>query len=390
MNTHSRTPLRGSRSGLMLLAFLAWLLLSLLPGTAHADNGHGGSNGNGNVKDKNGGLVFGLGPASHVPKKQIVDGRAYLIYAADPGARLEDRVALFNYRSTPLTVQVYATDALQSTDGGFGLLTGGETPVDAGSWIHLIGLPKNGKVTIPAATGKKPYGIAYVRFQVKIPLTAAPGDHVGGLVASLKSTSNNPAGPKITLDQRVALRAYFSLAGKANTAVTIEDLHGSYAGNSDPLGRGTYEVSYYLHNKGNLRLRVSQDLTVHRCILRTWLCPAKAIQSHPATVAELLPGARVLVTESFKKRFGLGRPAVTVRLHLAALDSAFVGLKVPDVSDTSSFWAWPWLLILEIVVVLLLLGGFGWRYLRNRRAKAKAKAEAAAAPAPKHAAPTPR
>jgi hypothetical protein len=388
MNTAFRVDTRRARVTALLAALVAVLLLGLLVGPVHADNGNGSSSGTGNVKDQNGGLVFGLGPANHVPKNQVVDGRAYLIYAADAGAFLYDRVALFNYRPTPLTVQVYATDALQSTDGGFGLLTGAQTPRDAGSWFHLIGVPKSGKVTIPAARGKKPYGVLYVRFKVTIPAKATPGDHVGGLVASLKSTSTNTTGAKITLDQRVALRAYFSLAGKVTPSVAIEDLKGSYTNTWDPLGRGDYRVSYYMHNLGNLRLKVAQDVTVHRCILRTWLCPAAAIVTHPATVAELLPGARVKVTEMFPHRFGLGRPAVTVALHLSAIDSAYLNLKVPDVSDTTSFWALPWLLILIIIGILLVIALIVWRFVHNRRKKAKERAIAASAPAPKHAAPS--
>lgn len=382
------SPLRRAQRTwkLFALALLGALLLALLPAASQADTG-GPTPGSGKVKDNSGSLVFGMGPANHVPPKQIVDGRAYLVYSANPGATILDRVALFNYKDTPLTVQVYATDALQGADGGFGLLTGDKTPADAGAWIKLLGVPKNGKVTIPARSGKKPYGVRYVRFIGNIPLKATPGDHVGGIVASLKSTSTNKTGPKVTLDQRIGLRTYFTLTGKLDPTVAIEDLHASYASNWDPLGRSKYTVTYYLHNKGNLRLHVAQDVTVNRCIIPHLLCPVGALVGHPPTQAELLPGTRLKMTQTFHRKFGLGRPSATVTLHVRALDPSYAK-AIPDVTASAGFWAWPWLLILEILLVLLLIGLGGWRYWRRRQRRAVEQAIAASAPAPKHAAPT--
>ncbi len=378
------TSRRARRTVTVLLVALVAALLLVPLGIAQADTGHPPAPGSGTVKNTDGTLKFGMGPANIVPAKQVVDGRAYLVYSADPGATIRDRVALFNYDTKPLTLQVYATDAVQSADGAFGLLPGNAPPADAGSWITMH-VPKGGKVVIPGRTTKA-YGIRYVTFDVHVPRTATPGDHVGGVVASLKSTSKNTKGAKVTLDQRIGVRAYFSLTGTLTPDVSVEDLHASYTHQWDPLGRGLYTVTYFVHNKGNLRLNVTQDVSIDRCIIRHLLCPASSLVAHPAKLQDLLPGSRLQVTQVFDKRFGLGRLKATVTLHPVAVDPSYTK-AIPDVSASTGFWALPWLLIIIIVLVLLALAGGGWRYERHRRIVARERALAAAAPKPKHAAP---
>jgi len=353
--------------------FALLFLLALVPaGLAAADDAPPAP-GAGTVKNPDGSLKFGIGPANHVPPKQVVDGRAYLVYSANPGATIFDRVALFNYGAKPLRVQVYATDASASEDGTFGLLPGTVKAADAGTWIKLQ-VPKSGFVTIPARTGTLPYGVRRVAFTMSIPLKAAPGDHAGGVVVSVKSTSTNKKGAKITLDQRVGLRTYITLSGKLRPGVVVEDLKASYKNQWDPLGRGLYTVSYFVHNTGNLRVKVSQDLHV------------SSISAHPATLPDLLPGARVKITESFKHRFGLGRPSATVTLHVSAVDPSYTK-KIPDVTASTRFWALPWLLIIIVLAALVVIGLGTWRSLTYRRELARERAIAKAAPRPKHAGP---
>lgn len=379
---------RGPRAVAVLVAALLGLTLALVPGFAGADDANPNP-GSGTAKNSKGEASWGMGPAKHVPEKQVVDGRAYLVYSANPGATILDQIKIFNYGTRPLTLQVYPTDAVQSDTGAFGLLPGGDAPADAGTWIKLRDMPKNGKITVPGRVGKQAYNTKLVKFIARIPLKATPGDHVAGIVASLKVTSRNKKGAKITLDQRVGVRAYFTLSGKLAPKVTIENLKASYGANWDPRGRGDYTVSYVVHNTGNLRLNVAQDVTVNRCVLKP-LCPAGKLVAHPAGLRDLLPGSKVTVTQRFDKRFGLGHPSVDVTLHPSPVDTSLQIKKIADVSASVGFWAWPWLLIVIIVAILLLIAFAGWRIDRRRRERARVRAEIAAAPAPRHAAPLAR
>jgi hypothetical protein len=377
------TSRRHPRASAVVAALLAATALLVLQGPVRADDGS--STGSGTVKDGSGTLSFGIGPANHVPAKQVVDGRAYLVYSADPGATIIDRVALFNYGTKPLTLQVYATDAVQSADGAFGLLPGNDAPADAGRWIKLLDVPKSGKVTVPGRTSKA-YGVKLIRFVARVPKGTTPGDHVGGVLASLKSVGKNKKGAKITLDQRIGVRAYFSVAGKLAPGVKIEDLHASYENTWDPRGLGDYTVSYYVHNTGNLRLDVSQDLKVDRCVIAKVLCPAGSLVTHPDDLLDLLPGSRIKVTKTFEHRFGLGHPSASVTLHPKAIDQSYTK-AIPVVSASTGLWALPWLLIIIVVLVLLAIAGGSWRLERRRRLRARERELEASKPRPKHAAP---
>jgi hypothetical protein len=114
------------------------------------------------------------------------------------------------------------------------------------------------------------------------------------------------------------------------------------------------------------------------------LCPSDLV-AHPDQLRDLLPGARVKITRTFKDRFGLGRPSAEVVLHPAVVEAGF-DKNVPAVTATATFWALPWLLIIIIVAVLLLLAAAGWWIDRRRRRRARLRAEIASAPTPKHAA----
>jgi hypothetical protein len=369
----------------LVVALLAFSLVHA--GAARADDNPSPNAGSGTATNKDGTSSWGMGPANHVPDQQVVDGRAYLVYSANPGATILDRVAIFNYGTKPLTLQVYPTDAVQSDTGAFGLLPGGEAPADAGSWIQLVGLPKSGRITVPGRVGDAAFGTKLVKFVARVPAKAEPGDHVGGIVASLKVTSRNKDGAKITLDQRVGVRAYFSLSGALDPRVAIEHLTASYRADGGPSGRGSYTVSYDVHNTGNLRLNVAQDVSVDRCVVPKVLCPSDLV-AHPDQLKDLLPGSRVRITRTFHHRFGLGRLSAHVTLHPTVVEAGY-SKKVPTVSASVAFWALPWVLIAVIAATALLLGLLGWWIDRRRRRRARLRAEIAAAPKPRHAAPAP-
>ncbi len=99
------------------------------------------------------------------------DSRPYLYYVGSPGSTVSDNVAVVNYSPTPVTLSVFATDALNDDQGGFTLLKSKEKPKDVGAWT-TIGL-KRLTVTVPArsknAAGQETYGFVIVPFSVKVP-----------------------------------------------------------------------------------------------------------------------------------------------------------------------------------------------------------------------------
>lgn len=309
-----------------------------------------------------GNLTFGIGPALPVPATQTVDGRPYLQYLASPGATVTDAVALLNLSDQPVTLDVYATDALQASDGAFGLLPAAEPAKDAGSWFTLD-VPKSGKVTVPPRKGKK-YGRVDVPITARIPADAEPGDHVAGVVASLVTTGKNADGARIKFDQRIGIRTYFRIAGPVNPRLDIEHLQTSYESNNDIKGRGTVTVSYDIHNTGNVRMYTSQLVKV-----TPWR--RDTISRYPDPVADILPGATIHVTET-ATAFMIGKVTTEVTLVPKPVDPTIA--RGDLVQDTDTVWAWPWLLIAIVatVLLLLLLAAGLWRWRRKRRRAAAA------------------
>jgi hypothetical protein len=371
---HLRRP-----ASVLVVALLLLLLTLGVGGAASADDGTGSPSPSPDATATESDptaradtLKFGIGPARDVPKNQVVDGRPYLVYVADPGATLTDAVKLLNFGDKPLTVQLYATDAVQGIDGGFGLLPAAKKPKGAGSWIVLAGVPADGKVTIPARTAKA-YGQLTVPLTASVPADATPGDHVGGVIASVRSTGTNSQGDKVTLDQRIGLRTYFHVNGALKPSLTIDNLKASYQEQHDPLGRGRINVTYTVHNTGNIRLNAAQTVSVSRMLLG-------GVTHYPATLQDILPGGRVIVHQTFEHAFGFGPLTAKVTLHPTAVDPTFTQ-SIPSTAASTRFWAWPWLFIAIIAgVVLLLLGLYAWNQRRKRRKGRLTLVEGAAPP----------
>ncbi|HWB34572.1 MAG TPA: DUF916 domain-containing protein, partial [Rugosimonospora sp.] len=115
--------------------------------------------------------------------------RDYFRYALAPGAQVTDQVRVSNLGSAPLTFAVYATDAYTTDDGSFALLTAADKPRDVGTWIVL---------------GARAYTVAPgtyldIPFRLAVPTNASPGDHVGGVIASVVSQQVTGDGQQVNV-----------------------------------------------------------------------------------------------------------------------------------------------------------------------------------------------
>jgi hypothetical protein len=140
-------------------------------------------------------VTFGIAPASATGP----NGRSYLSYGVTPGAVLRDYVALLNYSPVPLSLQVYVTNASETPNGGFGLLPAGHSVTGVGAWVSLP--PVDSTVRVNAKTSSGP-GRLVVPLTVAVPDNATPGDHVGGVVVSLRTIGTNASGQNVVLLHR--------------------------------------------------------------------------------------------------------------------------------------------------------------------------------------------
>jgi hypothetical protein len=321
-----------------LLSCAAALAIVVVVGAAPA-----GATGSGRV-------TFGVGPAN---KAGAIGSRSSFSYGATPGAFLSDNLAVVNYSPTSLKLQVYSADAKETTSGSFGLSVKGQRNLGVGSWISIPAA--DATVTVPAEHGARP-GEVVVPFTLRVPDSATPGDHVGGIVASLRTFGRSPSGENIILNQRVGARVFVLVSGKSPNSLhadlSVRDVHVIYSGTLNPFGRGTAIVNYDLVNSGDLDLSVTQHVVVHGLLDDSQV-------SFPTTEPLLLPGSDVHEAATLKGVW----PQIVAQATVTANGTSPVGAQsVAEVSASGNAWTWavPWTLLI-IITLLALIATWSWR-----------------------------
>ena len=290
------------------------------------------------------------------------DSRVAFSYAnVKPGSTISDHVAVTNRSHQIVSFTLYATDATGTTArNGLILLPGAAKPVDIGSWASF---PRHGarlSVIIPARTG------LVEAFTLAVPQNAAPGDHTGGMIASVAFQRKNALGQVVTLDERVADPIELRVAGPLHAALRVESISAGFNNTLNPFGDGSATVSYTVANTGNVRLTGSQVVSV----------------TGPFGIASNVPPTRlpvVLNGDSIRLTVRAGGlyPAgpLSAHVHISPANPAGAG-PIPEpvaaTSGSASLFAVPWPLI--ALLILLVGGGIGgwqaWRWRRRRLAVA--------------------
>lgn len=292
--------------------------------------------------------TFGVQPAG--PKGP--DARPHFSYGVTGGATTRDQIAIWNYGEEPLTLAVYASDAVNTLDGGFDLLPAGRAPKDAGSWIKL----DKDTVTVP------PKGNVVVPFTVTVPREVTPGDHTGGIVASLAAGAQDGQGNKVKLDQRVGARVYIRAAGTLTPRLEVQQVAATYEGSANPFSEGSATVTYTLRNTGNVRLGARQAVRING------LFGTSVTADGAKDLGDLLPGTSLTITAKADGVAQVLRSSAVVSVQpVAARDG--VDPKLPSLTRSVSLWTVPWALL---ALVLVIGGGGLWVWRRRRLARAAA------------------
>ncbi|MEV4627376.1 DUF916 domain-containing protein [Micromonospora sp. NPDC049523] len=282
-------------------------------------------------------------------------GRSYFAYDASPGQRIDDHVAITNLGTTPLTLTVYATDAFTTIDGGFGLLPASQRPTGPGAWTSLGTRTR----TVPA--GQR----AVIPFRLDVPANATPGDHTGGLVASVTGVGTDDSGQRVNLDRRAAARIYLRVAGPLHPSLQVETLRVTHHNPLNPFGGGTTTVRYQLRNNGNVRIGGTGQVTVSGPL--GWSLARTGTLELP----ELLPGSAIEVRERVTGLPAAGRLTVAVLVEPSTMD-----VPLPRVTRTSGVWAPPWLLVAALALLCVVA------VVRRIRRRPTRRTPVSAAPAP--------
>ena len=272
------------------------------------------------------------------------DGRSRFSYQVAPGQQVQDGYLVRNSGTAAQTMTVFATDAFNTPDGGYGLLDTNAKPKDSGSWVAFAGGVK--QLTIPLAAGAS----QLVIFTVDVPADASPGDHAAGVVISVTSPSG-----QVIVDRRVATRLYVRVSGALQATLTVGSIAASYASQLNPFA-GTTSLVFTVKNNGNVALAANAVVGA-----TTYFGIAAAPQSR-TTIGELLPGATRVVTMTVPGVAQLGYLNPFVHLIPTIDKDALNPGQLREIDRDTTLIVPPWWLI-----ILIALAGGVWAFLVLRR-----------------------
>jgi hypothetical protein len=356
-------------------------------------------------------LAFVLAPlaSAATPKAPVFGLRAvgnpklgYFVYSLAPGSVQQGGVIISNSGTATGTVKVFAADATTGRTTGTVYLTDRKAN-KVGKWISL----SSTLLTL------KPGQHQTVRFTVRVPANAKPGQWVGGVVAE---TSRQVTGPKSKqkASVQIKIRDLTIVAVQVNVPgppVINFKIGGVTTGGQ----RGFQEVVTHIENTGNLLVKPTGSVTVLNK-------QGDVLQVLTFKMDTFLPETAIDYPTLLKKALPPGDYSAQVRLSIPGVSGAAAKVVTahpsfsiskqdvqqvftsatpqqppPDTTGASSISDKPWPLIAAVaggvLAVLLLL----WLLVRRRKHKARrpptvvqrsASAAAAEAPAPA-AAPAP-
>ncbi|WP_327010361.1 DUF916 domain-containing protein [Dactylosporangium sp. NBC_01737] len=302
-------------------------------------------------------LVVSVPPAHAAPEDEFrwavtpvgpngPDGRSRYDYQVRPGTQIQDRVAVWNLGTKAVNFTVYSTDAFTSSDGAFSLLTAAQPAKDLGTWTDLT--PKTYTV--------QPQTRADVAFTINVPVNATPGDHAGGIVASVVGTKNDAGGgQQVDIDRRVASRIYLRVDGPVTPGLAVESLQVDYANPANPFQGADMTVTYRVRNTGNIRVSGTAAVRA-RGPLGLNLGETGDIE-----VPEMLPGSEITVTRKISGVF----PAVWLTAQVSINPVSSQG-RLSAVNRGATIAAPPWALVGVLLLIIAAVALVVWRRRRRR------------------------
>ncbi len=309
----------------VVTAMASVLLATLSPGLAHADDSQS----------------FSGAPADGDHSDST---RTRFTFGGDPGQSITDSYYIENTGTLPQDVTVYATDAYNADDGTFSLLDGNVAPTGVGTWISLDGAPRQ-VITLAPQSSK------VIPLTLTIPADARPGDHVGGIIASVVS----PDG-QVKLERRVASRLYVRVSGELQPALTVGGLSATYQPDLNPFN-GQVILTYTVKNTGNVALSANTVSSV------TGLFGMPLSGVTTSTMPEILPDGSHVITVAVPGVWQWIWMNASISLAGTIDKNAPSPGAMPTATREASTWAMPWALL-----ILLVAAGFVHFYIRYSRA----------------------
>src|SRR5262245_25148931 len=255
-------------------------------------------------------LALALAPVATAATKQPVFGlRAagnpklgYFVYPLQPGAARTGAVIVSNSGTAPGTVKAFTSDATTGSTTGTVYLPD-RKPRATGRWISLAN----------TSLFLRPGQHKVVRFNVRVPASAKPGQWVGGIVAE---TSHRITRPKTNQKAKVQIRI------RDLTIVAVQANVPGRQSNTFTIGRvttggqrGLQQLVTHISNDGNVLVKPTGSITVADA-------QGKTVQRLAFKMDTFLPQTAIEYPLLLKKALAPGRYTADVRLAVPGSGSA--------------------------------------------------------------------
>jgi WxL Interacting Protein, host binding domain/WxL Interacting Protein, peptidoglycan binding domain len=189
---------------------------------------------------------FGLQPVLYDPSNPLTE--SYFIFDSKPGIVIKSSVRVTNTGTARGSASLYPVDATTGQTSGAVYLNQNDPRKDVGAWMTIGAL----QVTL------NPGQSQVVSFQVTVPTTVRPGQHLGGIVAenlTQSSSSQKNSAIQIKVRNLTIIAVQVNLPGTA-----VEQMAGTgvQAGGQN----GYQQLLLGLSNTGTVMLKPSGTLQV--------------------------------------------------------------------------------------------------------------------------------
>jgi hypothetical protein len=248
-----------SRSGLLSGAVVGMLIIAVLLAGGFSSS----------VAHAAGGPNFGLQPVLYDPSQPAT--KSYFVFNAKLGTSVHTRVRVTNSGTATGTVNLYAVDATTGQTSGVVYLSHNDVRRDVGAWITLD------MQHVTLAPGQS----QIVPFQVAIPATIWPGQHVGGIVAEsmTQESSSKPSSLQIKVQNLTIVAVQVNLPGPQVEQLAATGIQPGGANNYQTLLVG-------LRNTGTTMLKPSGEMQVTDS-------QGQLVQNLPMKFATFLPQTEI-------------------------------------------------------------------------------------------------
>ena len=321
--TSACMALRAIRVGLAVLS--AALLLSIPPAAASTARAVAGSG------------SWSVRPAG-------TTGRGAFVMDSAPGSVIKDTVRVSNLSDTPLSLQVYGSDAYNTPrDGALAFRQAGEAQTGLGGWIRL----GTNALVIP------PRRAADIPFTLSVPADAPPGSHVGGIVAlnNAVEQAGDATGLDVGIQRAIAVRVQLTVAGPLTPGLTVSSVRVDHHPSRTPFAGARATLTYTISNTGNAALRPTVSPRV------SGLFGLRHSAFADRTLPLLLPGQSAAISADWPGAPGLDY--LTASVHVTA-----PGLPKASAESGRVVVAWP---TLGAVAALLAVLAITLDRIRHKR-----------------------